>query len=377
VVSGVKAAVDSELLRQREVWANEFSLDNPAGALTRLMEQVNLSHGALNKDMDAKLSGIRNEFSLDRPDSALKRMVEMLRETQGAVNNSLTLDKADAPLARLRIELLNIMNEQHDKTRKLYEDIKAQLTEMDVHKAHEKNRHTKGSLARGLLFEEQVTAFVSAEALKLNDLVSFVGATTGLIKNCKVGDILLELGPDSAAPGAKIVVEVKDAASYNVKAALDEIETARKNRSAQVGVLCYSTKQSNDLGMQGQAFRRYGNDILVLYDGESDDLNVYLQAAMTTARALCVREAHRRPEEEGEEVPLISESEVLVLEKMLLDVEKKITSFSEIVKWTETIRSNTEKILKRVRLSQDSLLYSCEKIDTIVSAIKSRQNEKK
>jgi hypothetical protein len=68
---------------------------------------------------------------------------------------------------------------------------------------------------------------------------------------------------------------------------------------------------------------------------------------------------------------------VLVLEKVLLDVEKKVTSFSEIVKWTETIRSSSEKILKKVRLSQESLLHSCEKIDNIVHAIKSRQNEKK
>jgi hypothetical protein len=41
-----------------------------------------------------------------------------------------------------------------------------------------------------------------------------VGATTGLIKNNKVGDLVVELGADCVAAGEKFVVEAKEDAGY-------------------------------------------------------------------------------------------------------------------------------------------------------------------
>jgi len=45
-----------------------------------------------------------------------------------------------------------------------------------------------------------------------------------------VGDIVVQLGPDQKASGARIVVEAKESGSYTLSKALEELETARKNR---------------------------------------------------------------------------------------------------------------------------------------------------
>jgi hypothetical protein len=52
----------------------------------------------------------------------------------------------------------------------------------------------------------------------------------------KVGDYVLQLGPDSAAPGARVVYEAKANKRYTIPNALKELAEARKNRAAQVGV---------------------------------------------------------------------------------------------------------------------------------------------
>jgi uridine phosphorylase len=49
------------------------------------------------------------------------------------------------------------------------------------------------------------------------------GTTTGLRKNCKVGDLVVELGADCVAAGEKFVVEAKEDASYTAAKALVDV----------------------------------------------------------------------------------------------------------------------------------------------------------
>ena len=63
---------------------------------------------------------------------------------------------------------------------------------------------------------------LAAESQRFNDPTEATGTTTGAIKNCKMGDFVTVRGPDSAAPGARIVWEAKDDKSYDLKRALAE-----------------------------------------------------------------------------------------------------------------------------------------------------------
>jgi len=96
-----------------------------------------------------------------------------------------------------------------------------------------------------------------------------------LIKNCKVGDIVLTIGPERQAAGARIVVEAKQRADYDVKAALGEIEIGRKNRDAKVGVFVLSKRTAPK---NLSSLTRYGDDIMVVWDVEDTTTDVYLRA---------------------------------------------------------------------------------------------------
>ena len=114
-------------------------------------------------------------------------------------------------------------------------------------------------------FQDAVCEFLAREAQHAGDIAIPTAHTTGLIKNCKVGDCVVELGPDSAAPGAKIVVEAKEEAGYSLARAREEIETARKNRDADWGLFVFSKKTAPS-GLE--PFQRYGNDFVVIWDAE-------------------------------------------------------------------------------------------------------------
>ena len=109
------------------------------------------------------------------------------------------------------------------------------LQEMSVRRQSEE----RGTL-HGLDFEEAVVGYIRAHANGAGDIADSTGATTGVIKNCKVGDCVLELGPDHTSSGEKVVFEAKEDSSYTLSSALEEIDKGRRNRKAQVGVFVWS-----------------------------------------------------------------------------------------------------------------------------------------
>ena len=70
------------------------------------------------------------------------------------------------------------------------------------------------------------------------DIFEPVGSVVGSLKNCKVGDGVVEIGDESSSSnnsnGGRIVLEAKRQKRYSLKQALEEIRLARSNRDAQV-----------------------------------------------------------------------------------------------------------------------------------------------
>ena len=155
--------------------------------------------------------------------------------------------------------------------------------------------------------------------------------------------MVIELGPEAASAGARIVVEAKEDASYNLKKALDELEEARKNRGAAIGVFVFS-KRTAPNGLE--VFNRYGNDVVVIWDAEDTGSDVFLDAGLSVARALCAR-----PKSISEEV----DADFEALEKAILEIARQADGLDEITKSSETIRSSNEKISNRARIMREGL----------------------
>jgi hypothetical protein len=147
------------------------------------------------------------------------------------------------------------------------------------------------------------------------------------------------------------VIEAKEDASYTDQKALDELEEARKNRGADVGVFVLSRRVAGDRA----AFRRFGHDVLVVWDPAEPASDVYLHAAMSVARALILT---RGANDELEEI------DVGAMEKALVNIEKKLGKLDQVAKWTETIRNNAGNILDATAETKRAVLKELDVLRT-------------
>ncbi len=365
LLQALRETVEAQLLAQRNHVLKEFSLDNKEGALARLVGELSTNHGQIAKSLGDKVDQVVREFSLDEENSALSRLVRnvdraqrtislefsldnensalsrlagMLDSTKQAIDDQLTLDGESSALARLRRELLSILDTHAKSNGEFQEEVKVTLAKM----AARREEAAKGT-RHGLDFEQALAAFVEFYTQRSGDVAERTGTHTGLIKNCKIGDVVIELGPESAAPGARIAIEAKDDAACSLAKAREEIEQARKNRDAQVGLFVLARRCAAE---GTEEVQRYGEDVFVLWDPDDTQTDVHLKAGLTIARALCIR-AQRQSEAQEADFTAITEA--------ILEVEKQSNFLGEITKATDTIRSQNDKIVERVRKSRASL----------------------
>jgi hypothetical protein len=387
LLKALRDTFGEQLVTQRERILSEFSLNNKEGALSRLIDELHTHHDQLTENLQDKIDGVVKEFSLDEENSALSRLVrnvdraqktitsefsldndasalsrlkEMLESTQQAIDDNLTLDNDDSALSRLKKEVVDIL-ETHSKTNQSFqEEVKLTLKQMVVQR-----EEAARSTIHGLVFEDVVCEFLSREALKLGDIATRTGATTGLIKNRKVGDCVVDLGPESATPGARIVVEAKEEGQFTIGRAREEIDEARKNRGAQVGLFVFSAGMA-PAELIAAPLMRYGNDVFVLWNAEDPATDLFLKTAFTLVRALCVRTARQNDAQAAD---------FQVIDEAICEIEKRTEGLNEIETSAKTIQSGSEKILKRVELCRKALMQQVETLREKMDEIKQLTGE--
>ncbi len=372
LLAALRETVGTQLTQQRETVLKEFSLDNKQGALARLVEELGQKHGQLTDKLQEKIDTVVKEFSLDEENSALSRLVRnvdraqktitsefsldneasafsrlqgLLQTTSEAIHSNLTLDDETSSLARLKREVLTILKEHSEANGKFQEEVKIALAKM-VARKEEADRSTR----HGMVFEDAVGEILGHHCRQAGDIITPTGMTTGLIKNCKVGDFLIELGPDSAAPCSKIVVEAKEKAVYSLSDARSEIETGRKNREAQVGFFIFS-KRTAPSGID--CVSRYGDDVFVVWDAEDAASDLFLKVGMTLAKALCIRAGRQSTTQAADFEAILA---------AILEIEKQAQSLGEVSTSCETIRKSTDKISERIRISREKVEKQVEQL---------------
>jgi hypothetical protein len=334
----LKTTIDDQLSQQREQVLKEFSLDNQDGALARLVRELTTNHGDLTKNLQSKIDAVIKEFSLNEENSALSRLVQNVTRAQQTITNEFSLDNDQSALCRLKQELSQMLAQADAKSQKFQEEVKIALATIAATR-----REAERSTRHGLEFQDAVCEFLAREAQHAGDIAIPTCNTTGSIKNCKVGDCVIELGPDSAAPGAKIVVEAKEEARYTLAMAREEIEAARKNRGAEWGLFVFS-KKSAPVGLE--PFQRFGQDFIIVWDAEDVHTDVFLKAGVLAARALCFR-AERQAASQKVDFDQI--------DRAILEIERRAANLDEVRKSAETIQSSSAKILERVRIDRDAM----------------------
>lgn len=338
LLNQLRNAVELSLRQQQAQVLSQFSLDDPSSALSRLVTTLTDANGKLRGELAGDIQTVRREFSLDQPDSALSRLVRQVEETTKQVRVSLTLDDESSPLALLRKQVLSLMDEMRIANAEFYNEVRSTLAALQARRAA-----SDRSNRRGMEFEEALAALLAEQTRHSGDLLSHVGTTTGLIPRCKVGDFVLELGPDSAAPGARIVIEAKEHSAYDLRRLVEELGQARENRGAQIGVGVLSRATAPE---HMDLLTRIGPDIIVVWDRDDEVSDVVVTAALSLARGLALREGTRRSE---------VQAELLAIEDACRRIARGAQSLSDIMAAAETVRSGGVKIHEKAQRLRDEL----------------------
>lgn len=340
-----RALLETQLCEQREAVLKQFSLDCKDGALSRFISELTDCHGKLSNDLSLKIDGVVKQFSLDEENSALSRLVRNVDQAQKVITSEFSLDAENSALARLRRELSQVLLEQKETNLKFQEEVKASLQAMLIRK-EESLRSTR----HGIDFENVVVEVIQKEAVRQNDIATATGTSPGRLsgKGSKVGDCVIELGPESAAPGTKIVVEAKEVQSYTYNTAREEIAVARDNREAQVGMFVFS-KQTAPAGVE--SLTRLGQDIFLVWDSQDERSDLILKAGYSLARALCVRQ-HAIDEEQA--------ADFSAIEAAIAEITAKVNGLDDIETWATTINKNSDKIIKQVIKMREAIVTQVE-----------------
>jgi hypothetical protein len=381
--SGLRAqvadTVRAALQEQREIVLREFTLDAKGSALSRLVAEIRASQGDLKAELGNQIQAVVGEFSLDHPDSALARLVarvEVAQKTiadqfsvdnehsainklshllQGAnteIGRNLTLDNEHSALARLRKELVGTIEEIERRNHEFHTEVRVTLASL-----HTRREEAARSTRHGATFEAHLGELLAFEAQRVGDVYRATGAVVGSERNCKTGDYVIQLGPESLAPGARIAWEAKEDKRYDLTSALAEIDIARKNRDATIGIFVFSKKACSP---EMLPLMRYGQDIVIVWDDEDTSTDLYVNAAYSVARALCVRACDQSPH---------AQQVVMTLEQVIRAVEKQIQHLDQIKTWSETVRGHGEKICERTVKMKTDLVKEVERLDETVATL--------
>lgn len=350
---GIRSAVDELITAQQRKMLAEFSLDNREGALSRLLAELSTTHGQLTGDIKQTMGELIGEFSLDREDSALSRLVKRVEEAQQRISAEFTLDSETSALSRMKRDLTIMIRDLQKETLEFQQSMIIALEAMKARK-----QETMASTRHGKDFEQAAYIFLEDLSQKAGDIAENTGDRPGMIKGCKVGDAVITLGPDCEAAGARIVCEMKEKNGYVLAQALEDLKTARDNRSAEVGLFIFS-KKTAPTGLKPLA--RYGHDVVTVWDSDDEGTDVFLTASLMVCKALAVRSKTAQDR---------AAADFEAIERAIREIERQAEYLNEIETSSTTIKNGAEKILKRVTLMRTAFEKQMEVLDAETAAIR-------
>lgn len=357
ILAALKESLDLVLGEHGKSIVGQFSLDDKESALSRLVGEITEKNGVLRQDLAVDLEKIRKEFSLDNDEgalsrlvgrveranrtildefsadnelSALNRMAKLLDSTNKNIDASLSLDQEQSPLSRLRREILGVIEGMGKANSEFQEQVRVSLESLKVRRAE-----AARSTTHGLDFQDVVGVFVQQQAQRLGDLYESTDDSAGAISRCKIGDFVVTLGQESAAPDARIVFEAKEDRSYTLKDALAELQKARENREAQVGVFVFSRETAPE-GIE--PLSRWGKDVVVVWDAEDPQTDFLFKAAISVARMISVQDRKVSEDVTADITEMQAAIDALCRDVGILD---------EIVKCASAAQNHCEKIVSK------------------------------
>ncbi len=337
------------------------------GALGKMLKNLRDEMKQARDDESAQLKIALQALDTGKEDSLLN---QMRRETQKAREDLLkAINPAaeNSPLAIIKTSLTTLLSE-HMKT--MEERLEAErkentehrrLMQESIQRIEARRREEARSSRGGAPFEEAVAAFAQRMIGASGYVVDSVGDTTGLRPNCKVGDVVIGFPREHAFAEARVVLEAKRDKSYTVSKALAELEVARKNRDAQVGIFVLATSHAQP-GFQ--TFARYGRDVLVLWNDQDPGTDSHFEAALMLGLALAQRTKC-----------MADEGDVNALREVAERLEAEVKRLATIQSHAESIKKKAEAIEKEARVGDKKLCKILDDTKLTLTALNVELND--
>jgi len=295
------------------------------------------------------------------PNSLLSNLARQTQNASQSLLSAMNPANKNSPLAYIQASLMDllerhmkrshdILQEQQQRQEKFEKDIRDVVTRLETQRLA-----NRSSPRGGEQFEDLVLAIVQERVNGGPYVCTKTGNVVGIRDACKVGDFVVRFTEESAWAGAAIVFECKHDASYHVDKAIKELDIARTNREAAVGVFVMAQSHASS---DFPAFSRIGQNILVTWDSEDCSTLPRLYAAVMLAMALASR---KKQVEQSASTDAVRGIETMLTEQ-LSHVEK-------IRKASESIRKSNDVIRKELDKSEAELKDLVEKAHETLRAL--------
>ncbi|MFP2905227.1 hypothetical protein ACLESD_09255 [Pyxidicoccus sp. 3LFB2] len=325
--------------------------------LTSLREELQKTESDRRAQLDAALKAL----DANDPNSLLNNLAKETQRTGTELLNAMNPAHPGSPLALLRNSLTEMLQAHIRSSRELHEvqDARQRKFETEVREAITRLETRRSGAQKtaqgGLDYQDAVIQFIGRQLTGGPYTTQVTANHTGLRTNCKVGDLVVHFSQESAFAGTAVVFECKREAGFSVMKALDELDTARENRAAAVGVFVMASSHAS---ADFPSFARYGNNLLVTFDPEAEESWPRLQAAVMVALALASRRLKEKDAGNAD---------------ALKDVEKRLQTELERVEkmrvHSNAIRKNNDGLGKQLDLAEKELKDLLEKAGETLKAL--------
>lgn len=330
------------------------------GAVSRFLRSLREELKGADEDRQKQLSAALAALDANDENSLLSRLVRETHRARQDVLAAVNPDAPSSPMALLKGSLTKLLQEQattqlalakaqEDRQQAFEKEVREALVRVETRRTQDQ-KSTRG----GLDFEDTVVAFIRAATQGAPCVFDATGATAGFGRS-KKGDAILRFTEESAFVGAGVVFEAKREAGYSVQRALEELDAARKNRTAAAGVFVMARSHAGDAFPR---FARYGNNVILVWDDQDPTTDAYLHAGILLGMGLVTRT--KTAGDAGD---------IAALRDVEARIESELARLEKMEKYSDSIRKSADGISEEVRKAQKSLDVLLRKAQSTLRAL--------
>jgi hypothetical protein len=238
------------------------------GALNRVAtETVDKTRDSINALFVGSTAPVTQEILLKvngTLDSFAKEMHRVIGQSSANIHDSFSMDSENSPLKALKSDLIESSQNLHKQVTDKIDAVNSRVEALST-----KRQMIMNSTKKGLPFEDAVFSVVAQIATTSADEALNTGQNSGLIKNCKKGDITVAVNKiASRGHNINIVFEAKSMLMSREEWR-KELNIAMTNRAADVSVAV--VQNVDQMPGKSRTSIQDNQQLMVAFDPETDD----------------------------------------------------------------------------------------------------------